>query len=273
MTRAVAEEAAGEPRRRVVLLGASNLARGMTAALPLASRMWSGPVDIFGAFGHGRSYGKSSSVCFRQLPGIIQCGLWDHLHSCPPSPTAALITDIGNDLLYNAEVEQIADWINQCLLQLSQLDAKIVLTELPLHSVASLGRWQYRFFRTLFFPPCRIDLPEMVARVRALNARIIQIGRSRGATILKPKPEWYGVDPIHIRQRSYAAAWTHFFQHWNESPHSLDSPIHASYPGRSIPLWVYLRTRRPLERRWIGLTQRRLQPCCHLNNGSTLSLF
>jgi hypothetical protein len=58
----------------------------------------------------------------------------------PPLPTAALITDIGNDLFYEASVERIAEWIEQCLSRLAPLCERIVVTQLPLVRRPSAAR-------------------------------------------------------------------------------------------------------------------------------------
>ena len=88
------------PERRVVLLGASNLVAGLPRVVEAARSVWGGPLDILAAAGHGRSYGRSSRVLWRTLPGILSCGLWEDLARRPPASTAALLTDVGNDILY-----------------------------------------------------------------------------------------------------------------------------------------------------------------------------
>jgi hypothetical protein len=64
------------PRSRAVVIGASNLTRGFTHLCELALSRGPAPVAVMGAIGHGRSYGMTSSVLGRQLPGILDCGLW-----------------------------------------------------------------------------------------------------------------------------------------------------------------------------------------------------
>jgi len=62
------------------------------------------------ALGHGRSYGAHSKFVVRTLPGILQSGLWRHLESLSTVPTRALVTDIGNDILYGFSAEQTLAW-------------------------------------------------------------------------------------------------------------------------------------------------------------------
>ena len=47
------------PSRRVILLGASNLTRGISTVVEIAKTKWGSPLDIMSALGHGRSYGKT----------------------------------------------------------------------------------------------------------------------------------------------------------------------------------------------------------------------
>ena len=46
----------------------------------------SAPLEIFAADGHGRSYGMASRVLGRELPGILECRLWETLASRPAAP-------------------------------------------------------------------------------------------------------------------------------------------------------------------------------------------
>ncbi|HEY5315121.1 MAG TPA: hypothetical protein VIK18_21495, partial [Pirellulales bacterium] len=55
------------PTRRLVLLGASNLTRGLAPVLQTAAQLWDEPLDILAAAGHGRSYGATSRVLVRSL--------------------------------------------------------------------------------------------------------------------------------------------------------------------------------------------------------------
>src|SRR5262249_38307569 len=103
------------PQRRVILLGASNLTRGISTVVETEPCIWGRPLDILAAFGHGRSYGSRRWLLGRELPGIVECGLWQALEKSPPAPTAALITDIGNDVLYEEPVDTIVSWVEWCL--------------------------------------------------------------------------------------------------------------------------------------------------------------
>ncbi|QDU54700.1 hypothetical protein Pan181_08830 [Aeoliella mucimassa] len=138
------------PVARVILLGASNL-RLISATLIATTRMaFSGPVEIFMANGFGRSYGVRSSIPFRSLPGIDECGLWEAVQRDNSLPTFALITDVGNDLVYGRKPDRVIEWVTNCVARLQAMDARMVTTELPNASIESLGVVRYKFFRRIF---------------------------------------------------------------------------------------------------------------------------
>jgi hypothetical protein len=41
----------------------------------------------------------------------------------------------------------------------------------------------------------------------SVNDRLECLGKDRDAEVVAPPIDWYGIDPIHIRKRSRAAAW------------------------------------------------------------------
>ncbi len=255
------------PPRRVVLLGASNLTRGVSTVLETAFACWGRPLQVFAALGHGRSYGMTSRVLIRTLPGIAQCGLWRDLEASPPVPTAALLTDIGNDLLYETPVARIADWIEQSLDRLQAHDAAIVLTLLPTCNLDRLSNLRFRFFRQLFMPGCGLSLAEVRHRSHELNERLLSLADSRNVTAVAQRPDWYGMDPIHIKSRRWNDAWPEILGAWR---HDTAAP-----PVTRAPLfrWAYLRSLPPEQRWLLRREQRKQQPAGKLRDGSTIGFY
>jgi hypothetical protein len=197
------------------LLGASNVTLGFGVLTRLIRAGFDGPVDIRAALGHGRSYGVWSSVVVRGLPSIVGCGLWDDLRAAPPAPTYALLTDVGNDLMYGFPPDRIAGWVETCLNRLAEVDARVVMTRLPIARVEKLSAWRYHTTRASFFPRHRpIAWDNMLGRVRELDERVTAAARSCGATVVTPPLEWYGFDPIHIRWTRRAPAWSQILAEW-----------------------------------------------------------
>lgn len=259
----------GPPPRRVVLLGASNLARGISTAVETARRVWGGPLDVLAAHGHGRSYGMVSSVLGRSLPGIIECGLWPALAAREPAATAALITDIGNDLFYGAAPERIAGWVESCLDRLARVGAKVTLARMPVKNLDRVSPWQYQVVRRVLFPGCRLSLAELAGSALALDALLRRLARERCCAWVEPEPQWYGFDPIHVRMQWWPKAWETWLAPWSPQSFTAGAPRVRG----SLARWIRLRRCAPERRAWFGVEQRRAQPALRLDDGTRLSFF
>ena len=193
--------------RRLVALGASNLTRGFGTLVATARSRWGPDTEILAALGHGRSFGQESYFIYRALPGILECGIWRELERLPPAPTRAIITDVGNDILYGVEPDRILEWVGRAIERLRPAAEEIVLTGLPLESAARLTRGRYLFFRTLFFPRNRMPLWRVLEAAGELGEGVERVARETGARFFKPPLEWYGRDPIHVLLHHWPAAW------------------------------------------------------------------
>ena len=247
-----------EPALRAVLLGASNLRISLPLVLDRVRRRAGGPVEALAACGHGRSWGAWSRFLYvRHLPGIARCGLWRELRGRPTLPTLALVTDVGNDLVYGAPVQEIAGWVEACLDRLEP-ETEIVMTLLPLARLERLSQPQVRLAAGLLFPGRPAPWPALLDRARELDARLRRIGGERGARLVEPAASWYGLDPIHFRRRARREVWAQVLP-------APAGPVPEA--GRRLPL---LGT---AESRLFGATVRRSQPAIRLADGSTVSLF
>lgn len=255
-------------RRRVILLGASNL----TLAFPMlveSLRATLGPVELLAAHGHGRSYGLTSRVLTRTLPGIHGCALWTDL-AAKPAATArsiAVVTDIGNDLLYGASVPQIAGWVETCLQRLREHGAAVVLTQLPLDSVLKLGLARYSATKACFFPGKGPGWGRMRLLAGELDQAVAELGRKFGAKCVRPRAEWYGIDPIHVRRRLRPAAWSEFLAPL--LPSSTPPQVVQTGLLTSLTYWRL----RPASRRVWWRTQTQIQPVWTGSDDSTVSLY
>lgn len=255
------------PCHRVVVLGASNVRLGFAPLVATARALAGGPVDLLAAMGHGRSYGHWSRVGGRELPGIVQCGLWEALAERPRLPTTALLTDVGNDLLYGDGPERLLEWVGECVARLSDAGADVTLTELPMPSLTRLGPVRYRVFRTIFFPTCPLTLKGVTASAQQVNDGLRKLAHERGLRIVSLESAWYGFDPIHLKRWSYPVAWKKIFGiHSGEDEAFETRALTFAERGR-------ISAARPQHRRVFGNTQRRDQPCVTLDDGVRVSLF
>jgi len=243
--------------KRVVLLGASNVRRGLTTIARLA--IGEGAEEIVGAIGHGRSYGKRSCILFRCLPGILECGVWDALARQPPDDTAAVIADVGNDILYGETPATILGWVSECLGRIQARQVSIL--GLPLARLRSLGPARFSLFRSIFFPTSRVPRGLTLSATEAVDAGLRRLAQRFGARFVEPSESWYGGDPIHIRRRSREEAWRRV--------------LGTTAPSVSLSTGDALRLRLAApERRWIaGVERRREQPAWIAPGGAVVTLY
>lgn len=256
--------------QRVILLGASNLARGLATVVQAARQTWQMPLEILAASGHGRSYGVRCSVLGRSLPGIVECGLWqaiDERRRVQPGPTAALITDIGNDLLYGSSVSRIAGWVETCLDRLAAVEARTILTLLPPIDEASLPEWKFRLLRSIFYPPSRLNRCQALERAQELNALLRALAAERGLFLIEPRGEWYGFDRIHLRRAAAPRAWGTMLAPWRDAAER--SALSRASCAQS---WQYFFLK-PQQRWWWGREHRGEQPARRERDGTALSLY
>jgi hypothetical protein len=253
-------------KQRTVLLGASNLQRSISTVVETAQGLWGSPLDVLAACGHGRAYGLTSCVLGRTLPAILACGLWKDLTRRPALPTAALLTDVGNDIVYGADADQVASWVRECCERLLPVCEAVVVTGLPLDSLRRLSGGRFRLLRTILFPRSRLTLERALHSTAQLDAQLRAMAEEYSVSFVTPRCEWYGWDPIHIRLRYWSRAWLHILSHAKPG---------TSYGGAdgSLVRWITLCAQRPLYRKLFGITQHRGQPTCKLSDHSTVSLY
>jgi hypothetical protein len=207
----------------------------------------------------------ASRILGRTLPAIVECGIWPALAARPAAPTAALVTDVGNDLFYGAAVERIAEWVERCLDRLAASQARTVVARLPLCNLDRVRPWQFDLLRWVLFPSYRGSLFDLARRARELDERLGRLAVQRGCVLVEPRGAWYGFDPIHVKLPHWPAAWRELLGGWSSE---------AQAPARgSFVRWLYLRSCMPAERRLFGVALSRPQPCGRLRDGTRISFF
>ena len=251
-------------RPTVVILGASNMTRGLGALRTLLGRAVPGrPIEVLAALGMGRSYGLTSNVIGRRLPSVLECGLWRALDERPRPELLAFVTDVGNDLLYGQDVGTILAWVDECTARLHARGARLVLTSLP-PAVAEISRARFLLLRSALFPRSTLRFESLPHALPALDAGLRQVAARYGAAFVELRRDWYGFDPIHVRLRAYPDAFTEI--------------VSAAAAVDSLPRVPVSRTLRTFallaERQWIfGREIRRRQPCLREAGGTTVSLY
>lgn len=192
---------------RLVALGASNLTRGLHTVVATARAAWGADVELLAALGHGRSYGADSRFLVRTLPGILQSDLWRDLARLPRVPTRAIVSDVGNDILYGFSHARILAWVEEALDRLGEHADDIVLAGLPRVGVGDISERKFLFFRSVFFPRCRLSFAEVASTAARIGEGVAALAQLRKLRYVELREEWYGVDPIHFRPAAWREAW------------------------------------------------------------------
>ena len=174
---------------------------------------------MLAALGHGRSYGAPSQFLARTLPGILQSGVWPQLSRMPPAPAHGLITDVGNDILYGYSSKQILAWVSEAIERLESLGAQVTVTGLPAVGLGDISPARFLFFRSVFFPRCRLSLADVALRAAQIGEGLEELAERRQLRLVRLKREWYGVDPIHIRPSLWQAAWQEILRGSSDQRH------------------------------------------------------
>ena len=209
-----------QPRALVVALGASNLSRGLSRLVTICRRCTAKPIDLFAGAGHGRSYGANSRIWNRRLPSILGSGLWRSLDRNSGSDALnnttrlAVITDIGNDLLYGFSVEQITAWIEEVVLRLQQRGFQIVITQLPIESIQAVGTLRFHILKSILVPGCQQSLEAIKDQSHQINNKIVSLSKGHHVTILRQPGSWYGIDAIHVKRSCLNELWQRVVDCW-----------------------------------------------------------
>lgn len=194
-------------QNRLIALGASNMTRAFHVIAAGARNEWGDGVEIFTAHGLGRSFGAASTVHLRTLPGILECGLWKGLERMPAAATRAVISDVGNDILFGYAAEQIIGWVEECVRRIRRFTGDITIATLPMENIRGMSARRFVFFRSILFPRSRVGFEESMATAEQVERGLEQLIAAHGIRQIRPRREWYSYDPIHIRPGRWSSAW------------------------------------------------------------------
>lgn len=248
---------------RLVALGASNLTRGLQSVIALGREQYGPDVEIVAALGHGRSYGADSHFLARSLPGILQSGLWHTLDALPPAETRAIVSDVGNDILYGYRPSQILDWVREAVDRLLRHTTDVTIAGLPYFHIERLSPRKFLVMRTVLFPPCRLSLAEVGEAAATIEDGLVKLASTRRLRFVPMNPEWYGFDPIHIRPSLWQPVWRQM----------LSGAAVTDHVALSRLEWMQVYRLRPERRRMFGVEQVTPQHGHVLPRGGRVWLF
>jgi hypothetical protein len=181
----------------------------------------------------------------------------------PVLPTRAVVSDVGNDILYGVPEDQILEWIEEALRRLQRITKDIIVTTLPLDNIRGLSPAKFVSFRSILFPHSRLSHSQVLAAAERVDAGLAQLSANCNLRLFRLDPEWYGLDPIHIRRSLWLSAWREILD--------LRSPVGRYGSSFLEGLKLFLM---PPERRWLfGVEQFTPQNGRALPSGGRIWLY
>ncbi len=211
----------------VLLFGASNLTLGWSAVIRQLQQQLPGRLNVHCLLGMGRSWIRPSRYGVRVLPGILQSEFWDgeflDKASCGIH-AKVLLTDIGNDIIYGFTAEQITAAVLQTIQRIRghREQSDFVLTRPPMNSLRTLSSFRFAVARRLLFPGSMLTMQHVLDCAHELDERILALGRQEQITVVEPRAEWYGWDPIHVRRGHREAAFAEMMAGWSAAEQRND---------------------------------------------------
>lgn len=197
---------ADRPGTGILILGASNVRRHRLHLVRWLSRRLPSPWHLILVAGHGRSYGRRNRVMGWRLPAIQDAAWVEPWRKLPVARRFALVCDVGNDLMYGSDAEELASWVLESAHRIGVCD-QLTLAGLPIERAEMLVPWQFELFKRCFFPGCDRKLDPLRSEAKACDERLAQWAESMQWRWVQPPAWWYGWDPIHLRRAVRQEAW------------------------------------------------------------------
>lgn len=194
----------------IILLGASNLSRGYYSLTRCIKRnLEPRPVSFLSALGPGRAYCAFGGVMTAVYPPIGSSQIFSGAKGQPQTASRkiALITDLGNDIMYGIPPGKIIAEIKNILQRLEDMDADALITPIPSTLVSQLTPSAFRFLKAVFFPRSKVERLEVIAAVQKIN-QAMEEGLGCRVTVISGLENFMGWDKIHYGLCHFGVVWS-----------------------------------------------------------------
>lgn len=195
----------------LVLLGASNLSRGcFTFSRHMKACLHPHPVEVLIASGPGRAYCTSGGLLHVSYPPIYASDIFEVAHNQSESgyQIVALVTDIGNDIMYGISAEKVIETLQQVFARLQSMNAEIFYTTLPVAFEKGVHPVWFYILRSLLLPFSRVSYDEATAGIIEVN-QFLKKSASRHCHWIPDMDRYLGYDEIHYGWLRAHFAWSH----------------------------------------------------------------
>jgi hypothetical protein len=200
-----------DPPILLILLGASNLSRGCFAfARHMKVCLHPRKVEVLIASGPGRGYCVPGGLLSVKYPPIFSSDIFEVAQSKSESgyQVIALVTDIGNDIMYGVSIEKLIDTLQQIFTRLQSMSAEIFFTTLPVAFEKEIHPAWFYILRSLLLPFSRVSYDEATAGILEVNQYLRKF-TSESCHLIPDMDKFIGFDEIHYGWLRAHHAWSH----------------------------------------------------------------
>lgn len=194
-----------------VFLGASNLARSFYGLKRCIKRcMFPQSANFVHAMGPGRGYISRGGIFNVIYSPILNCGILEAIRNKRGSNqhVVALITDIGNDIMYGVAPEEIVSGLQYLFSALDEFETNIFITPIPIDLKNEIGEFYFHILRQIFFPKSQAEYSQTSETIEIVNNFILQSANEK-ITVINDMKQFCGVDKIHYSILKSQPAWSH----------------------------------------------------------------
>jgi len=194
-----------------IFLGASNLARSFYGLKRCIRRcIFPRPASFVHAMGPGRGYVSRGGILNAIYSPILNCGILEAVRNkkIKDQSVVALITDIGNDIMYGVSSEKIINGLQYLLNSLGEFKTNIFITLIPVDLENDISELHFHIIRQIYFPKSPVKYSQASNNIKAINKFILQSSNKK-ITVINDMKQFCGIDKIHYSILKSQSAWSH----------------------------------------------------------------
>lgn len=141
---------------------------------------------------------------------IRDCGIVDaatQLAEDKNNRVTALMTDIGNDILYGVSAEEIIESLQKMANRLRDTGADVWVSSIHVDMENDVGESRFNILKRIFFPGSSVTYASAKKAVQDINAALHE-GESDRWSLISGLKAYCGADKIHYHLLKSAGAWT-----------------------------------------------------------------
>ena len=167
-------------------------------------------MELMVAAGPGRAYLASGGLLNVVYPPIESSEIFEAARRKSESGyrVIALVTDIGNDIMYGVSAEQLIGTVQQVFGRLRSIHADVFYTTLPTAFKVGVRPIRFNILRSLLFPGSRVSYDEATAAIIQVN-EFLREAAPKGDYLIPDMDRYLGFDEIHYGWLRARHAWSH----------------------------------------------------------------